>query len=476
MLPMKRGRVALCLGTILFTATGVRLGLGFVYFGFHTGDDVAILQAGFWRALGWPYQPWEIRNLLVSDLLTSPAIALASALGASSTRTVIWLASVPMVLLASLNVWLVYRLTVRWLASEPAGVLASALYAFHWLPLGYGSMVYPRTVSTACVLVAALVLWDRRGGPAWWPFLAGGCLAVAWAVRYSEAIFLLPLFMLIGLREKDRGARLLRCGALAAGFLSVSLLTVGLEDWLTWGKPFASLVAFARYTLLERRSSSLEPMQPWYWYLWRLPKWLAPTLLPFLWRARKVPGSLPVALFILLPVIELSVIHHKQLRYLQGVVPFVVILAAAGARSLWESGWRRSAAVLAALCLLLGLGGLTFLARKSMAAVLAARQLAASPREPATICLSQAWAYGATMYLGNQVEIRDLPFPLTEEAAAGALGSCPLIALYREDYRRDARLPALLRRHGFTAAGEYHWGESRPVLLFRAEAAGTTRL
>jgi hypothetical protein len=207
MLPMKRGRAAFWLGAIVITATVARLALGAVYFGFHTGDDVGILQAGFMRALGWPYQPWEIRNLLVADLLTGPAIALASALGASSTRTLIWLASVPMVVFASLNVWLVYRLAVRWLASEPAGLLASALYACHWLPLGYGSMVYPRTVSTTCVLVAALVLWDRRGGPAGRPFLAGGCLAVAWALRYSEAIFLLPLLTLIGLQEKDRAAR-----------------------------------------------------------------------------------------------------------------------------------------------------------------------------------------------------------------------------------------------------------------------------
>lgn len=46
-----------CLGAILLVATLVRLALGFVYFGFLTGDDVEILQAGFLCALGVPEQP-----------------------------------------------------------------------------------------------------------------------------------------------------------------------------------------------------------------------------------------------------------------------------------------------------------------------------------------------------------------------------------------------------------------------------------
>jgi hypothetical protein len=460
-------RTQIYLAAIIAAATLARLELGRVFFGFHTGDDVEILQAGFLRALGWPYQPWEIRNLFISDLLTAPAIALASALGVRSTQTLVWLASVPIVLLASLNIWLVYRLAARWLESEPPALLAAALFAFHWLPLGYGSMVYPRTASTTCILMAAWVLWGRQGGKAWRPVLAGGFLAVAWAIRYSEAIFLLPLLALIWLQERNLRARLLGWGGLAAGFAAVSVLTVGLEDWLAWGKPFASLVAFARYTLVERRSSSLEPAQPWYWYLWRLPKWLTVPLLPFLWRARKLAGAPAMSLFILLPVIVLSVIHQKQLRYLQGVMPFLIVLAVAGAWSFWKSGQRKLVAVLAVSSLLLGLTGLTFLNAKSMAAVVAAQQLAESPSPSASICLSQAWAYGSAIYLGNQVGIHDLPSPLPGAALEGALGECSVVALYQEDYRRDSRIPELLRQHGFTVSGQYEWGHSRPVLVSR---------
>ena len=466
-----KSRASLWLGAIILLATAVRLSVGFVFFGFLTGDDVEILQAGFLRALGWPYQPWEIRNLLVSDLLAAPAIALAAALGVSSTRVLAWSASLPFVVLASLNVWLVHRLALDWLRDERPALLAAGLYAFHWLPLGYGSMVYPRTASTTCVLLATLALW--KGRPSLWrPLLAGGLMAVAWAIRFSEAVFLLPLLALAW-RQEDRmrgeglRERVVRCGALAAGFAAVSLLTIGVEDWLTWGRPFASLAAFVHYSLVEGRTSSLAA-QPWYLYLRRLPNWLPLTLLPFLWRARKVRGSLVLALYVLLPLLMLSLIQQKQLRYLQGSIPFLILLAAAGAWSLWEAGRRRWVAALAALSLLLELYGMGFLTRKSMAAVEAAQQLAALPSPPRAICLSQAWAYGGTLYLGRDTGIRELPFPLSEPALGDeVLAACPWIAFYEEDHRRDPRIAERLAQQGYARLGAWRWGRSRPVLVFR---------
>lgn len=454
---------------LIVVATLARIGLSSFYFGFHTGDDVEILQAGFMRALGWPYEPWEIRNLLVSDLFVAPVIRLLSALGVESTRTMIWLASAPFILLASVNVWLVFRITRHWLESEGAALLAGGLYAFHWLALGYGSTVYPRTVSTTCVLLAASVLWGTwKLRPK--PLLAGGLVGIAWAIRYSEAIFLLPLLATIWLEGERRRDRVLRSATLIAGFSLVSLLTVGLEDWLTWGTPFASLVAFARYTLIERQASSLDPHQPWYWYLWRLPKWLPLTLLPLMWRARRVSRSLVMALFALLPLLTLSAIHHKQLRYLQGVIPFVAILAAAGAWSFWRSGRRSTVKVLAVLSVLLALTGLSFLTKQSMPAVLAAQHLGASP-EPGSICLSQSWAYGENLYLGPGAGVRNLPHPLSGAELAGGLGQCATVALYRVDYRRDPSIATVLEQRRYTLAGEYRWGRGKPVLVFRSAAS-----
>jgi hypothetical protein len=455
-----RWRALLPLLALLAATALLRLALGHVYFGFHTGDDVEILAAGARRALGWPYRPLEIRNLLLADGVVAPALALAAWCGARTVRALLWAASFPLVLLATCNVLLVFLLARRFLRSERPALLAATLYGLHWIPLSYGSMVYPRTASTSCVLLATLIVWERRGA-LWRAALAGGLIALAWAVRYSEVIFLAAPLAILWWRGSSSAERLRASAALLAGFATASLVSVGVADWLAWGRPFASLLAFARFTLTEGRSSSLHAVQPWYWYLWRSPKWLPPTLLPLLWRARRVPGSLPVAAAALAPLLALSLIPHKELRYLQGVLPFVVLLAAAGATSLWASGRRGMAAVFCALSLPLGLWGIPLLARKSMAAVEAAERLRASAPPGAVVCLSQSWAYGDALYLRG-LTVRELGYPLRRPALASALPGCVAVAAYVEDLEREGARP-LLASHGFVATGRYRWGLGRPV-------------
>jgi len=465
-----------CLGSptaalvvLVFAVTVVRLVLGHVFFGFHTGDDVEILQAGLMRAVGWPHQPWQIRNLFIVDAAAAPAAWLAAAFGVRSMRLLLWVEAWPLAALASVNVVLVWRFALEWLRSRPVALLAAVLYGLHWIPLGYGSMVYPRTASTTCVLLAALLL-VRSPLRAWRAAAAGGWIGVAWAIRYSEAIFVLPVAGWLLLEHAAARRRWFLAGAAVAGFSAVSLLTVGVYDWLSWGRPFASLVAFARYTLLERRASSLAAVQPWQWYFWRLPKWLPLTLLPLLWRARVVPQAVRVAGFVVLPLAVLCFIHHKQLRYLQGVLPFALLLAAGGAWSLWRRGRRWWAGTLVALSLVWGLSGITFLSRKSMAAAAMAQRLSAERPAGRELCLSQAWAYGNDLFLGRGVRIRDLPYPMTAAALAGLGERCAYLALYREDVERDVELRRAVEREGFVPWAAQAWGRSKAVVAFRGRA------
>jgi hypothetical protein len=453
------------LGALIVMVTIIRLILAFAFHGFLTGDDVEILQAGFLRAFGWPYQPWAIRNLLVPDLLVAPALRIAAALGVTSTRTLVALASVPFVLLASLNVWMVFHLARRWLASDAPALLAATLYALHWIPLGFGSTVYPRTASTACVLLAALLL---SRVDLWRVSLAGGLAAVAFAIRYSEAIFLAPMLAVLWVDAGPARSWLARCAALLGGFSGMALLTVGLEDWLTWDRPFASLIAFARFTLVEERSSSLVADQPWYWLFWRLPKWLPVTLLPFLWRVRRARVLLPAALYALLPLLLLSGIHHKEMRYLQGVLPFVLLIAAAGAWSFWESGRRWPVAILCVASVALGLTGIGFLRDKSMAAVQAAEALAGLAQGQ-TVAASQSWAYGGALYLRPDVEVLELPYPLTVTTLEGTASRARWIAVYSRDLRANPAFAALLEARGFTRMREFVGRSSRPVVLYAAD-------
>jgi hypothetical protein len=454
---------------MLAALTAVRLALVSRFFGFHTGDDVEILREGFRHALAWPYEPLALRNLLVSEVLVAPALSIAAALGVRSVEALVVVAAVPFVLLSILNVCLVFRIASRWLGDDRPALAAALLYGLHWIPMGYGSTVYPRTASTSCILLAVLSVWGVPRST-WRLVVAGGSIGVAWAVRYSEVIYLLPLILIVAASEGEWKGRTRAVLLVVAGFVGTSLVTIGIHDLVTWGRPFASLWEFARYTLVEQRSSSLERTQPWYEYFYRLPRWLPVTLLPLFWYARRVRGWAAMAAFVVLPLVALSLIHHKQLRYLQGSIPFVVLTAIAGAWVLWQHGKRRAVVGLLVLSVLLGLRGLTFLSKKSMAAVLAAREIARTTDSADGVCASQSWAYGGSLYFRGKGELEDLPSSLTAEGLARQIEGCTMVALYSRDFVGDAQIHDLLERHRFRLVGEYTSGRSRAVMVFRRAA------
>src|SRR5437764_2424802 len=150
------------LAAIIAVVSAAQLWLAWRYYGFLTGDDVEVLSEAFRRAKGLSYVPWDIRNLFVPDVVVAPVVWLARGV---STRTAIFLTSLPFIALSCVTIWLVYRLALHW-CNEQAALVATLLFATHWIPLGFGSTVYPRTVAAACVVAAALIV-ER------WPFVAG---------------------------------------------------------------------------------------------------------------------------------------------------------------------------------------------------------------------------------------------------------------------------------------------------------------
>ena len=463
-LPQLRSRDRMILASVVVSATLLRLWFSYQCFGFSTGDDVEIVRAGFMRAFGHHYTPWEIRNLFVSDALISPVLGLASALGAESVRLLRWIATFPFIALASVNIILVYLVGLEWLKSDRAATLAASLFAIHWLPLGYGSTVYPRTVSITCVLVAVLSIHKVKR-PSIGYMAAGAAIGIAFACRYSEAIFLVPIFAVLVFGRSTVSEKIRHTLALGLGFAAAVLITVGLWDLATWGRPFSSLIEFARYTLIEKDSSSMVKFQPWYWYLWRLPKWFPLAALPFFFglpRSRWLRETVP---FIALPMLVLSMIPHKNMRYLLGTTPFIAIAVAGAACGWWRLGRRRAVVVLMIFSLLTGITIPTFVFEKSMAAVLAAEAIAADP-DVRVIALSQSWAYGGNLFFSGNPEIRELgAYPGVAELRRIASGS-DRVGLYRDRLEQVPELEKWLEANGYESSGEFESGWSRPVAVF----------
>jgi hypothetical protein len=448
---------------VLGATTVARVVLALAFRGFLGGDDVELLEAAFRRAFGLAYEPWRIRNLLVPDLLLAPLLRLASALGVRETGALIFVATLPFIALASVNVVLVYLLALRWSHERAVARLAATLFALHWLPLAYGATVYPRTLATTCVLLACLACLGRPVRPAA-ACAAGGLLALAFAERYSEAVMLAPL-LLWCLSGSTWQGRIRAAAALVGGFLAGVAVTVGVMDAATWDRPFASLQAFAQLTLVERAFSSRVPVQPLLFYLQRLMFWVPATLLPALVAAARKKDSGRLWALLLLPVALLSLVHHKEPRYLQAAIPALAVLGALGFRAL-AARWGRVATVtLVALTLAWQASGVRFLAEGSRAAVAAANEMRGDPAIRVVV-LSQAWAYGDRLFLGNCVEVRDVATPPrapeVEHAAAGA----DRVALYQDDWAADPALAEVLARAGFTRRDTFERGASRAVVVF----------
>ncbi|MGZ4810730.1 MAG: hypothetical protein ACXV7D_15500, partial [Thermoanaerobaculia bacterium] len=425
--------------------TAAQIALAIRYFGFFIGDDVEILAEAFRVARGIPYGAWDIRCLFVPHVIVAPAIWLAAAIGIRDNVLLIAAATLPFLVLSAATNWLVYRLALRWTGDGVAAIAALALYAFHWIPLGFGSMVFPRIVSTFCIVAAALLLSSDDEGS--WRYVAAGVLvAMAFADRFSEIIFIVPLAMIARRRV-----------LFLASTIVAIVLVVGGYDWLTWGHPFGSLIKFARVTLVQSEFASRVQYQSPVWYVETLVRWCALTILPLAWLGRRFARWS----FILLPLIVLSLVRHKEMRYLAGVIPFLMIAAGAGFATLWRHR-RRLGIAIAVVSLGWDLYGLRYLARKSMPAVAAARQIGADPRVHA-VAVSQLWAYGDRLFLTHRLKVFDVGTP--PHGLEDVIDRVDTMLLYESDV--DPPIEALLHSHGFARVKRFDDGRAREVTVYR---------
>ena len=408
------------------------------FFGFLTGDDVEVLAEAFRVATGFHYRAWDIRNLFVPDFVAAPPIWIGAKLGIGDVHTLTLLATIPFALAFALTTWLVFKLAKHFGAPP---MIAAALFALHWIPLGFGSTVYPRTIATLCIVAAVFAITRNA------PVAAGALAAIAFADRYSEIVFLVPLMVLAGRHALH----------VLGAFVVTVAVVVGLYDWLTWGEPFGSLIRFARLTLLEPDFASRVKYQGPFWYVTAMPRWLPLTLLPLLWRGRPF-------WFVVFPLIALSIPAHKELRYVHGVIPFVAIAAAIG----FAQFKRPVATTLVAMSIMWQLYGLHHFARKSMPAVLAAERLGADP-QLRTIVVSQFWAYGDRLYFTDRKAVIDVGTPPRIDDLTRVVPHADAVCLYES--QMTAEIAGVLQRNGFRRFDRIRWRRARTVVVFGRDAS-----
>jgi len=399
---------------ILVLSAVIKLANSWFYYGFYSGDDVEIHEMTLAALLSWDdWQAWNLRCAFYPMAFIYPAQAIFHSLGVREEALLVFSGRTVVVLFSLLGVVLVYKTAKAIYGSLPVGICAVSLYAASHLDINFGSSVLPRTVAATFVL---LCVWLLERFPRSWVVViaAGVALGIGSSIRFSEALFIGCVVLYLVVARRFQHALIVGAAAMAT-----SAVVVGVSDLLYWGTPFSSFLNLFEYTLLEGASS--RGYQPFYFYVATAGSWgnyLIAALVVYSLRAREWKG----AMLALLPIAILSVLPHKELRYLVPVLPFVCILAG---RSFWMlltelsddrgsalSMSRRPAVatvltVLLVSSLLFEIDGYRF--RRYESAVDAARYVRGQPGA-ASVGVEQLWRAGGRIYLWRVPTVADISF------------------------------------------------------------------
>jgi hypothetical protein len=434
--------------------------------GFFSGDDVEIHEMSLGALLGKDWPVWKLRSAFFPLTFVYPAQWIAHSLGAIGPDTLVLAGRASVALLSTAAIPLTWLAARRLVPAEPLIAAFAVLFlAINKLFISFGSSELPRPVSTVFVLAAFLFFLRRERAVA---AASGVLLGIAVAFRFSEIVFVASAVLLLIL-SRD-WTRVVILGG--AAVLCAAAITA-LADALYWGTPLSSVATAIDYTLVQRRSSRGYEA-PWE-YLGILPYWSTPLFvgLALVGTSRRHADSW----WLWTPIALLSLLPHKEGRYLVPVIPFLSIAAARGlVRAIaWldqpaSTGGRRWARELFAPLLLLSVlhevGGWRL--ARSNEGIRLARHLRAA--EGDGVAAEDFWKLGGAIYLSPRDPLLSLDAALLADSgtAAAAVADKSWVALRISSAASGA--DALMQSLGFARDPSWHGEEY--VLYRRGPPAG----
>lgn len=368
--------------------------------GFLTGDDVEIHEMTLSYLFGKAWPVWDLRSPVYPFLFVLPAQAVALWAGVSDVGALVGLGRCVVALLSAVSLVAVYRIGLAQTGLPRFALLAVALLAISKLHNGYASTELPRTVAGALLAVSYLLLVARQ--PDHLKTILGGVLlGLAASLRFSECIYIVAAIVSLLWMGRTVHAAVTVLVSLAT---AATLLLAG--DALYWGKAWHSVSSIVDYTLVTRQSS--RGFQAWHYYASHLTGWTTPgmaalALLGVVWARRW-----ELAPWVVVPLLALSTLPHKEERYLVPMMPFVALLAAHGIRALlaekktFDSAdpWRGKALLVGVAIVIVSLIGEAagFRLQRSSGAVRQIHALHGSIGSSRVVA-EQSWRFGGWLYV-----------------------------------------------------------------------------
>jgi hypothetical protein len=366
--------------------------------GFVTGDDVELHELTFKRLFAGEWPIWELRSPLYPMVFLYPVQALALRLEYSDPAALVFAARLAVIVVATLAPLLVFAIAIRLTGNRAIAVLACGLFATSRLHLWFGSSELPRPIAAVFALASFYVL--IAGRERWRAVVAGASLGVAGSLRFGELVFVAPAIGHLALERRLRDA----ATAAVAGIGSAAML-LGVADWLYWGVPFFSLRAIVGYTIVEGQSS--RGFQPPWFYLSNVTEWSNPVVAAL--SLYSLTGREPrPAIWGWTAIALLSLLPHKEARYVIAAQPFVCISAALAIPLVAE---RCRVGARTVILLLLAVATLfeatSWRVRRTDVEVRLAREIVRL--QPDSIAASEMWRFGGRLYWKDVPEVVTLP-------------------------------------------------------------------
>jgi hypothetical protein len=386
--------------SVMAVSLTLKLILAYMHPGFWTGDDVEIHEMTFARLFDHDWPIWNLRSPFYPLVVIYPVQALLVYAGQTDPGWLVFAGRMVVATIATATLWLTFHVARRLFDSIPIALISVLILATNKLHTMTATTELPRPVASLLVLTAFTFV-SVSGRPSA-TFSAGALIGAAAAMRFSEQVFILPMLVQLGLarRWKDMPA-------LFVGFTAVAIVVLGPIDALYWGEPFFSVRNIIDFTLTRRLST--RGYQPLYEYIRNIPEWtnLAVAALALLGSLKS--RSVVLVAWTWIPVAILSLLPHKEPRYLVPILPYFSMLAG---WALWrtivslrsgtefsQSKRERRALLFAAIAVAVMMTEPTrYVLPRSDEAVAIARYIAGVD-PPHGVAAQQVWSIGGRIYL-----------------------------------------------------------------------------
>lgn len=304
----------------------LRLYVGFTAEGYYFPDEVfQYLEPGHLIAFGRANMCWEyeygMRSWLLPGLLGG-IMRTFDLLGIHHTDDYWRIFRILAAVLSLVMVVAADRLGRR-IGGPWVGVAAAFLTAVYVPLLDLAPRVLVDSISGALGVWALARIFDDDATESDYA-LSGALFALAAVLRLASGVAIVPPFLVL-LARKDWRRFTVFCGAIALVFLFSGAL-----DWVTWGRPFNSWIAYVEMNFIRGAAAKFgtSPNDAYLVMILRTFDWLYPAALGAIVFGFRKSGR--VGATVLLTFLFMSAVGHKEFRFTAGILPLLMVLLANG--------------------------------------------------------------------------------------------------------------------------------------------------